>query len=426
MTGDLNRNHALLPIRTPEQDAGRTSRRFRNWKEDPMKRGRERILPAALVTVALIHVSCNPCLIKGRTDNPVRKARSFALSQLKKSLNEIPAGRFPIRTEGSGAWELTPPTTWTSGFYPGCLWLAQRLSGDSSWIQPARTKTEELSGQQNNRDTHDIGFMIFDSFGNGYRLKPSEAYRKVILQSANSLASRYNRKAGCIQSWNGEFQVIIDNMMNLEILFWASKHGGGSDLYDIAVSHANQTIRNHLRGDGSAFHVVVYDTATGEVREKRTAQGLAAGSAWARGQAWGIYGFTLCYRETRDADYLKTAVQMADYFIHHLPADHVPFWDLNLPPDHPKKYKDASAAAIALSGLLELRNYVEDRSKYDEVIRKMMGSLAGHYLSAGTGSSGILAHSAYNVNSKNPFDWDASTIWGDYYFLEALERYREQ
>jgi unsaturated chondroitin disaccharide hydrolase len=131
----------------------------------------------------------------------------------------------------------------------------------------------------------------------------------------------------------------------------------------------------------------------------------------------------VCYRETRDSLYLKTAVKMADYFISHLPADYVPFWDLNLPQDHPKKFKDASAAAIALSGLLELRNYVEDSSRYDAVIRAMMESLAGKYLSIGTGSSGILIHSAYNVNSKNPYDWDASTIWGDYYFLEALERY---
>jgi hypothetical protein len=157
--------------------------------------------------------------------------------------------------------------------------------------------------------------------------------------------------------FNGEFQVIIDNMMNLELLFWASKHGGSPDLYDIAVSHANRTIENHLRGDGSSFHVVVYDTATGKVKEKRTARGLSAGSDWARGQAWGLYGFTLCFRETRDSTYLQTAI---------------------------------------------------------------------NYLSAGTKSSGILIHCAYNVNRRNPDDWDASTIWGDYYFLEALYRYQNR
>jgi unsaturated chondroitin disaccharide hydrolase len=371
----------------------------------------------------MILLACNPALLDRKNSDPIAKAEEYALSQLKKSLHEIPADQFPIRTRGMGAWESTPATTWTSGFYPGCLWLAQRLTGDSSWIGPARTKTWEMKSQQYNRDTHDIGFMIFNSFGNGYTFDQDEEYRKIMLQSANSLASRYNPKAGCIQSWNGEFQVIIDNMMNLEILFWASKHGGPAALNDIAVSHAKRTIENHLREDGSSFHVVVYDTATGKVRERRTAQGLADLSAWARGQAWGLYGFTVCYRETRDDLYLRTAVKMADYFISHLPPDHVPFWDLNLPQDHPKKFKDTSAAAIALSGLLELRTYVEDRLKYDGVIRAIMESLVDNYLSAGTGSSGILIHSAYNVNSKNPYDWDASTSWGDYYFLEALERY---
>jgi unsaturated chondroitin disaccharide hydrolase len=378
-------------------------------------------IPVALSIFSLL--ACSPSLVKVGKENPVRRAGDYALSQLKKSLHEIPPDQFPIRTRGMAGWEMTPASAWTSGFYPGCLWLAHRLTGDSAWIAPARAKTWELRSQQHNRDTHDIGFMIFDSFGNGYSFDQDEEYGKIILESANSLASRYNSKTGCIQSWNGEFQVIIDNMMNLEILFWAAKHGGPASLADIAVSHAKRTIENHLRPDGSSYHVVVYDTVTGNVLEKRTAQGLADGSSWARGQAWGLYGFTVCYRETRDSLYLKTAVKMADYFIAHLPADHVPFWDLNLPMDHPKKFKDASAAAIALSGLLELRNYVSDPSTYDGVIKAMMESLAGHYLSAGTGSSGILVHSAYNVNSKNPYDWDASTIWGDYYFLEALERY---
>ena len=395
---------------------------IRRMKGDGMQRTMKRAGPFMVLPMAIL-IACSPALLGRKKPDPTGKARETALFRLKKSLSEIPAGQFPIRTRGMGGWELTPATAWTSGFFPGCLWLAQRLTGDSSWVGPARAKTWELKDQQTNRDTHDIGFMIFDSFGNGYTFDQNEEYRKVILESANSLASRYNPKIGCIQSWNGEFQVIIDNMMNLEILFWASTHGGPASLKDIAISHAKRTIENHLRADGSSFHVVVYDTATGQVREKRTAQGLAAGSAWARGQAWGLYGFTVCYRETRDDLYLKTAEKMADYFISRLPGDAVPFWDLNLPQDHPKKFKDASAAAIALSGLLELRIYVEDRSKYDGAIRAIMESLAERYLSAGTGSSGILVHSAYNVNSKNPYDWDASTIWGDYYFLEALERY---
>lgn len=368
---------------------------------------------------------CPPAL-KNKNIRSLEKAERYALSQLRKSPNEVPLGQFPIRTKGVGAWELTSPSAWTSGFYPGCLWLAYQLSNDSFWIDYAEKYTAILKSQQYSTDHHDIGFMMFNSFGNGYKFNKNSEYKNIILQSAKSLATRYNKNVGCIQSWNGEYQVIIDNMMNLEILFWASKNGGNTDLYDIAVNHANKTIENHLREDGSSFHVVVYDSITGKVKEKRTAQGYSAESTWARGQAWGIYGFTMCFRETQDSTYLNTAVKMADYFIDHLPPDNIPFWDFNIPADHPRKYKDASAAAIALAGLLELHKYVKNRSKYDNAIENMLHSLISNYLTAGTESSGILLHCAYNVNSNNPYDWDAATIWGDYYFLETIKRYREQ
>jgi unsaturated chondroitin disaccharide hydrolase len=213
-------------------------------------------------------------------------------------------------------------------------------------------------------------------------------------------------------------------MMNLELLFWASKNGGSGDLYEMAISHAYKTIENHIREDGSSFHVVVYDDQTGEVIEKRTAQGYSVNSTWARGQAWGIYGFTMSYRETQDINFLNTAIKMADYFIDNLPGDYVPYWDFNLPTEYDKKFKDASAAAIALSGLLELSSYIGDNTKYLESANNIMKSLVNNYLSIQTNSSGILLHGAYNVNSGNPYDWDASTIWGDYYFLEALNRYK--
>ncbi|MBN1273461.1 MAG: glycoside hydrolase family 88 protein [Candidatus Aminicenantes bacterium] len=347
------------------------------------------------------------------------------MAQLRNSLEKIPVGRFPIRTKGLGAWELTLPEVWTSGFYPGCLWLAYQLSGDPFWVTYAQKYTEQLNDQQFNTGHHDVGFMILNSFGNGYKYNKNADYKSIILQAANSLATRYNKNVGCIQSWNGEFQVIIDNIMNLEILFWASKNGGDKRLYDIAVNHAKKTIENHLREDGSSFHVVVYDPATGKVKEKRTAQGYSSGSTWARGQAWGTYGFTMCFRETQDKTYLNAAVKMADYFIAHLPPDFIPFWDFNLPQDHPKQYKDSSAAAIFLSGLFELRDYVKTRPGYDDVIEHILEALVRDYLSMGTESSGILLHGAYNANSDNPYDRDASTIWGDYYFLEALERHMD-
>jgi unsaturated chondroitin disaccharide hydrolase len=193
----------------------------------------------------------------------------------------------------------------------------------------------------------------------------------------------------------------------------------------MAKSHAYKTIENHIRDDGGSYQVVKYDALTGEVIEKWTVEGYSVNSTWARGQAWGIYGFTMCYRETGDIEFLNTAVKMADYFIDHLPVDFIPYWDLDLPVENTKYYRDASAAAIALSALLELSDYVLNSSKYSEAANKIINSLVKKYLSIGTNSSGILLHCAYNVNSTNPYDWDASTIWGDYYFLEALKRYNQ-
>jgi hypothetical protein len=354
-----------------------------------------------------------------------KQAVEFCISRLSDSIQEIDSIRYPILTKGLGEWEVTEPSYWTSGFFPGCLWYAHKLHPEEEILNAALNFTQGLEDQKFNTETHDIGFMIFNSFGNGYRFEKKTEYKEIILEAANSLSKRYNPNVGCTQSWNGEFQVIVDNMMNLELLFWAAKNSGDKKLYDIAVSHANKTIENHIREDGSSFHVVVFDTATGKVIEKRTAQGLSDNSAWARGQAWGIYGFTMSYRETHDTTYLNTAMKMADYFIKHLPDDFIPYWDLNLPENSPRKFKDASASTIALSALLELRKYTGSTSMYDSTINNMMISLLKNYLSINTNSSGIILHSAYNVNSDNPFYHDASTIWGDYYFLEALYRYKE-
>lgn len=358
------------------------------------------------------------------TTEEFKSAVNFCTSKLIEGINSIPANNYPIRTKGIGEWELTNSSAWTSGFYPGCLWLANILKPSERFFSNAKIFTDGLEKEQFNTSTHDIGFMIFNSYGQGFKQTKDENYKKIILHSANSLARRFNEKTNCIQSWDGEFQVIIDNMMNLELLFWASKNGGGKNLYDIAVKHANTTIKNHLREDDSSFHVVVYDTSSGDVAVKRTHQGYSDSSSWARGQAWGIYGFTMCYRETDDINFLNTAIKMADYFIDNLPDDFIPYWDFCLPENSDKKFKDASAAAIALSALLELRNYVDDSSQYDAVIENIMESLVKNYLSINTESDGLVIHSAYNVNSANPFDHDASTIWGDYYFLESLLRYK--
>jgi unsaturated chondroitin disaccharide hydrolase len=356
-------------------------------------------------------------------EGTIEQTIDYSINQLQKSLSKIPKSNYPFRTDGTGEWILTPPSEWTSGFYPGCLWFAFELSRDTSWISHADEILAGIESQQFNTSTHDLGFMIFNSFGNGYRITGNNHYKDVILQAANSLATRFNPIVGCIQSWDGEFNVIIDNMMNLELLFWASKNGGSQSYFDMAKSHAYKTIENHIRHNGSSYQVVKYNALTGEVIDKWTVGGYSVNSTWTRGQAWGIYGFTMCYRETGDIAFLNTAIKMADYFIDHLPADFIPYWDLDLPEENTKYYRDASAAAIVLSGLLELSSYMGTNSKYGVMAGNILSSLMNNYLSVGTNSNGILLHCAYNVNSNDPQDWDASTIWGDYYFLEAMKRY---
>ncbi len=372
--------------------------------------------------ILLCMLGCKDHPVSPYNDIAINQTVQYSLQKLRESLVAIQPDTYPIITKADGKWEITPPFEWTSGFFPGCLWYAYKLSDDIGWIEPAKDFTNGLYQQQFNTNDHDTGFRIFCSYGNGYKTVNDENYKSVILQAARSLATRFNHNVGCIQSWNGAFQVIIDNMMNLELLFWASKNGGSSDLYSIAVSHANKTMENHIRPDGSSYQLVVYDSLSGQVLQRRTVQGYSDSSTWSRGQAWGIYGFTMCYRETNDAAYLNTAEKMADYFIEHLPADYVPLWDLNLPSDDPRQFKDASAAAIACAGLLELSEYLND-NKYSEYAHYILNSLINNYMSINSGSSGIILHCAYNVNSNNPFDWDASTIWGAYYFLEALYRY---
>lgn len=351
----------------------------------------------------------------------IQTAEDISIEKLLNTSFEVPVNQYPIFTDSKNKWVLTNSKSWTSGFYPGCLWYGYELSGSSHLKSMAEQFTQGLFEEQYTTAHHDVGFMIFNSYGLGYKITGNESYKSVILQAAKSLSTRFNENVGCIQSWNGEFQVIIDNMMNLELLFWASKNGGDSTYYKMAVSHANKTIQNHIRDDGSSFHVVHYDPETGDVLLKRTAQGYADNSTWARGQAWGIYGFTMCYRETGNIAYLNTAIKMADYYISHLPEDSIPYWDFNLPENYERDFRDASAATIALSGLIELNSYVNS-SVYQETITSTFNSLIDNYLIKDNSKSGIIDHCSYHANDPNPDYWDAATIWGDYYFLEAFNR----
>ena len=360
-------------------------------------------------------------------DSLINYGLQFAHQQLENTVNEVgDMSRFPRSTSGDGSWTTKDAGSWASGFFPGCLWYMYEWTSDSQWKSWAEGWTEEMEDEQYDTGTHDTGFKMFCSFGNGYKLTGNEAYKDVILQSAQSLSQRFNSTVGCIRSWNNRtFPVIIDNMMNLEILFWASKNGGSMDLYDMAISHALRTIKDHVREDGSTYQIVDYNPTTGEIIRKETHQGYSDESTWSRGQAWGLYGFTMTYRETDSTLFLETAQSLADYYINNLPDDFVPYWDFNAS-NIPDEEKDVSSAAIAASGLLELSTLVielEDRERYWNAAVDILTSLSSIYLTEGTNSSGILQHGVGNWNKGTEID--VSLIYADYYFIEAMLRYME-
>jgi rhamnogalacturonyl hydrolase YesR len=336
---------------------------------------------------------------------------------------------------------------WTGGFWPGALWYVYEYTQDPKWKEAATKWTESLESNQFNTKHHDIGFMMYNSYGNAYRLTKNEKYKAILVQSAKSLCKRYNEKVGAIKSWNDKpsldgkdtmrYPVIIDNMMNLELLFFASKITGDTSYKHIAIKHAEKTMQNHLRPDFSSYHVVNYDTNTGNALQKETNQGFAHNSTWTRGQAWGVYGFTMTYRETGDKRFLNTAIKMADFFINNknLSPDKIPNWDFNVnevgynPPATAQAInltyipKDASAAAILASALLELSNYAGTKgANYKLIANQILKSLSSSdYLAKpGTNNGFILMHCTGNANRLS--EVDKPIMYGDYYFLEALLR----
>ncbi len=327
---------------------------------------------------------------------------------------------------------------WRSGFFPGSVWYLYELTGDSTLVPLAEKYTEAISEAQNLTSHHDVGFIVNCSFGNGRRFVKTAEYDSVLVQAARSLSTRYRPDAKVIQSWNtapGSWQasrgwtcpVIIDNMMNLELLFEATKISGDSSFYDIAVNHANTTMKEHFRPDGSCYHVIDYNPANGEVLHRQTGQGYADESSWSRGQAWAIYGYTMCYRETGDQRYLDQAIKTFDYMRNHpnMPADKIPYWDMDAP-DVPNEPRDASSAAVIASALYELSTYpVENAAQYKQYADDMMASLASPEYTAKPGENGrfILKHSTGSIPHNSEIDVPLN--YADYYYLEALKRKRD-
>lgn len=321
---------------------------------------------------------------------------------------------------------------WTSGFFPGSLWYAYELTKNKEVGAAAKKYTEEMEHIKYYKGNHDIGFMIFCSFGNGLRLSKEESYKDVITTAAKTLTLRYHPTAGIIQSWNGskkwDCPVIIDNMMNLELLFEATLLSGDSTYWNIAVSHANQTMKNHFRPDNSSFHVVGYNKENGEVINRTTHQGYSDESAWARGQAWGLYGYTMCYRYTKNPIYLEQAEKIAAFIFNHpnLPADLIPYWDFNAPniPDAPR---DASAASITSAALYELSTYTKGKSSknYKKLADTIVDNLSTPAYRANEGENGnfVLMHSTGHLPGNSEID--VALCYADYYFLESLKRKRD-
>ncbi|MEL7600621.1 MAG: glycoside hydrolase family 88 protein [Proteiniphilum sp.] len=377
-------------------------------------------------------------------DDLVKQNFDFAAEQLVYALHEIDSvkagdGRdslikvekplvSPRTLDENGNLKLVVSRDWTSGFFPGELWYMYEFTKDPKWEKQARAFTTTLEVQKFTKTTHDLGFILYNSFGNGLRLTNDQSYKPILMEAANSLISRYKPNAKIIRSWDHnsdkwQCPVIIDNMMNLELLFWASRESGDSTYYDIAVNHANSTMKNHFRPDYGTYHVVDYDTITGEVLNRHTHQGYAHESTWARGEAWALYGYTMCYRETKDNAYLDQARHVADFIFTNpnLPEDLIPYWDFNAPviPNEPR---DVSAAAIIASALYELSTFSEDKAvQYKEQADTILKNLTVHYRATLHDDGGfLLLHSTGSKPSNS--EVDVPLVYADYYFLEALLR----
>lgn len=357
----------------------------------------------------------------------VARAMNFAAAQYQLMLSaHQDITTFPQSTKKDGSPDNRTSDWWCSGFFGGSLWYLYEYTKDNKWKIAADKWTMAVEKEKSNTTTHDLGFMLYCPFGNGYRLTHNKKYKTIMLAGAASLATRFDPEIGLIKSWDEfkgfHYPVIIDNMMNLEFLLWAAKASGNKKFRDISIAHANNTLRNHFRKDHSSYHVVCYD-GQGKVLAKKTNQGAADESAWARGQAWALYGYTMMYRETGDKKYLQQAKNIARFIANHpnLPADKIPYWDFNAP-HIPNEERDASAAAITASALLELYSYTKNKADF-RLAEEILVSLSGKNYTANIGENNyfLLKHS---VGSK-PYNSEINTpiIYADYYYLEALLRY---
>ncbi len=388
-----------------------------------------------LLGIAIAFIACSPNKKEEKLD--VNAALAYCDSQIHRTLSEIEDRTLMPRNilYDQSEWNFVPVTIgeWTVGFWPGILWYDYENTKEEVMKNYAIHYTELLEPLTKlPAYDHDLGFQIFCSYGNAYRLTDNEAYKQIVLNAADTLATLFNPKVGTILSWPREIEprnwphnTIMDNMINLEMLFWASKNGGNKNLYDIAVVHATTTMKYHFRPDGSCYHVAVYDTIDGHFIKGVTHQGYADETMWARGQAWAIYGYTIVFRETNDKTFLRFAEKVTDIYLKRLPEDYVPYWDFDAP-DIPDEPKDASSAAIVASALLELSQLEDDQIKsieYKEAAIKMLDNLSSDRYQSRENKPSFLLHSTGHW--PNESEVDASINYADYYYIEALIRYKK-
>ncbi|WP_417885788.1 glycoside hydrolase family 88 protein [Zunongwangia sp.] len=374
-------------------------------------------------------------ITKTISEEKIDSVNQLAANQYLSMAKNFKDSRYPKTFyPENNKFETSNSGWWTSGFYPGTLLYLYEETGEDSLKIEAERILEDLKREESNTSTHDLGFMMFCSFGNANRIDPKPEYQEILMNSAKSLSKRYNDTVKAIRSWDSaswnkagddDLVVIIDNMMNLELLFWATEHSGDSTYYDIAVNHANTTMKHHFREDYSSYHEVIYDENTGAAKKQITNQGFADESSWARGQAWGLYGYVVMYQKTKDEKYLEMAENIANFILNHpnLPEDKVPFWDFDTD-KIPNDLKDSSAAAVMASALLELYEFT-DQTEYFTAAENMLETLSSNQYLANQDEIGgfLLKHGVGNMPNKT--EVDVPLTYGDYYFVEALKRYKE-
>ena len=389
----------------------------------------KKLLSAFVASVALIGSASGMEVPKKDADDWFRKTAKTAVYQLNKAAETYTPGMNPRSVNPDGTVRLAPLRDWTTGFFAGSLWYGYELSGDKKLQTEARRFTLALDSIQYIKDTHDLGFMLYCAYGNAFRITGDKIYLKPLENGAANLYARFNKKVGAIRSWDfghWQFPVIIDNLMNLEYLYWAGKEFNKPQYAEAAKTHAITTMKNHFRKDYSSYHVISYDTLSGKVLQRETHQGLTNESAWARGQAWGLYGYTMSYKDTGDKKFIAHAEHIAAFIMNHpaMPADKIPLWDFDVH-NRDRSPRDASAAAVIASALLDLSTEVKDGQKYFKYAEDILKSLSSEEYLAKPGENHffILKHSVgallYNSEIDTPLNY------ADYYFLEALKRYAE-